>query len=66
MAYQRVCVNLHPEQVAGLKKRATDSGVPQSEQIRRAIDASLSLLSPLEQRWSDVVSGRGTARGGED
>ncbi|HWY20029.1 MAG TPA: ribbon-helix-helix domain-containing protein [Candidatus Acidoferrum sp.] len=38
---KRVCVNLTPEQAAALKERAVTTGVPQSEQIRRAINLSL-------------------------
>ena len=38
---KRVCVTLTPEQAATLQKRAADTGVLQSEQIRRAIDAAL-------------------------
>lgn len=37
----RICVNLTSEQVASLKQRALDTGVPQSEQIRRAINLAL-------------------------
>ncbi|MGA8538963.1 MAG: ribbon-helix-helix domain-containing protein [Terriglobales bacterium] len=42
MPFQRISVNLKPEQVTALQKRAADTGVPQSEQIRRAIDAALT------------------------
>lgn len=38
---QRICVNVTPEVAAALKKRASETGVLQSEHIRRAIDASL-------------------------
>jgi hypothetical protein len=38
---KRICVNLTPEQAAALKERAVTTGVPQSEQIRRAINLSL-------------------------
>jgi hypothetical protein len=37
----RLCVNLQPEQAARLKARATESGILQSEIVRRAIDAVL-------------------------
>jgi hypothetical protein len=39
---KRISVNLTPEQAAGLKARARETGVPQSEQIRRAIASSFS------------------------
>ena len=41
MKTSRVCVNLEPEEAAALKERAAVTGVPQSEQIRRAIRLAL-------------------------
>lgn len=38
----RVTVNLTTEQAQALKDRASETGVPQSEQIRRAIASSFS------------------------
>jgi hypothetical protein len=38
---KRVCVNLTPEAAAALKARALETGVPQAEQIRRAINLAL-------------------------
>jgi hypothetical protein len=38
---QRISVNLTQEQVAALKERAAATGVPQSEQIRRAINLAV-------------------------
>jgi hypothetical protein len=42
----RVTVNLTPEQAQALKDRARETGVPQSEQIRRAIASSFSGPAP--------------------
>jgi hypothetical protein len=39
----RVTVNLTKEQAAALKARAEETGVPQSTQIRKAIEAHLLL-----------------------
>lgn len=38
---KRISVNLTPEQVTALKERAVATGVPQSEQIRRAINLAV-------------------------
>jgi hypothetical protein len=37
----RISVNLTPEQVDALKARAIETGVPQSEQIRRAVNLAV-------------------------
>ena len=42
----RITLNVTPEQSAGLKSRADQTGVLQSEQIRRAIDGSLAKPTP--------------------
>ena len=39
---KRITLNLHNEQADALHQRAADTGVLVSEQIRRAIDASLT------------------------
>lgn len=46
---KRICVNLTAEQAAALQERANETGVLQSEQIRRAIDLSL-LVGKSQQR----------------
>lgn len=46
---KRISVNLTPAQDAALKKRAADTGVLQSEQIRRAIDAALATSENVQR-----------------
>jgi hypothetical protein len=38
---KRICVNIAPEQAEALRARAKETGVPQAEQIRRAIATAL-------------------------
>ena len=38
---KRICVNVSDEQAAALQRRNVETGVPQSEQIRRAINLAL-------------------------
>jgi Ribbon-helix-helix protein, copG family len=38
---KRICVNVSTEMAAGLKEKAAVTGVPQAEQIRRAINLAL-------------------------
>lgn len=42
----RISVNITPDQAEALQKRASETGVLQSEQIRRAIDVALSTPRP--------------------
>jgi hypothetical protein len=39
--YKRVSVNLKPDQVTALKERFAETGVPQNEQVRRALNLAL-------------------------
>jgi hypothetical protein len=46
---KRIYVNLTDEQAAALKARARETGVPQAEQIRRAITSALGDKTQRQQ-----------------
>jgi hypothetical protein len=52
---RRITLNLKPEQADALQKRAADTGVLVSEQIRRAIDASLTPRRPRAAQPAPVL-----------
>jgi ribosomal 50S subunit-associated protein YjgA (DUF615 family) len=59
MPFQRVCVNLESEQVTALKQHSADTGVPLSEQIRRAIAYAFTMPEDEQIRRSmDYISSR--------
>lgn len=59
---KRICVNVTETQFAKLKARQQDTGVPQAEQIRRALDSLLLPYMTFSEFSSDKERDRQHAK----